>query len=543
MLKKIAVFYFIFMITLILWTPAVLAADRIILKNVIGKKGTGGGALNSLSDIYFDNKGNIFAADSSNHKIIKYNSDGKFLMEFGRYGADPGELDYPYQVAVDPNGNIFVEDYHDLNLITDPHGDSRSYYRVQKFAPNGDLLWSVGAPGKGNGEFGGSLPAIETDKEGNLYVLDRYNYRVQKFSPDGKFLTAFGRYGNKNGEFDSPSMLLVDDDFNIYVSDPGNFRIQKFDRKGKFILAFGQEGNNDGEFRAPYPSQIYFDQNRNLCAMTYFTFYTSGKRRYIKCLVQKFDLDGNFKRKLYAIERFYDDDTYYSLSYFLSDAADNLYLFQNRDKTLNQYQFRRVGINWAGMTKNYSIELRKPTEGNSYTYNSTTSTTENTRSLTGWNPKQTLSLNYEMDDLTNIYLSNDTSFTSLTGPRDEKTISGTTTWTSWEGTRTIFTNSTYLTLRRTFDKTKNKDVTYTLNYTYNDYTNRWAVKAPEINEPNNYSYLNTSANVDLSDFSDLEIGYNKNTSQYTYDYSKYSNYISIYDYPSDYAYMKYHVDF
>jgi len=543
MINKVIGFTVILLIMLSIGTVTANAADRLILKNVIGKKGAGGGALNSVADITFDRKGNIYVVDSSNYKIVIFNPSGKFLKELGKFGSDPGEINYPYKVAVDPDGNIFVLDYHDLSLVSDPKGDFRNYYRVQKFTPDGTLVWGIGSPGRGESEFNGSPSDIETDKQGNLYVLDRGNFRVQVFDPNGKFLLAFGRYGYKNGEFDYPAYLLIDNNSNIYVSDTSNYRIQKFDKNGKFILAFGKEGYEDGQFKYPYPAQIYFDRENYLCAMTSYSFYTSGKRRFIRCLVQKFDLNGNFKKKIYAVERFYDDDTGYSLSYFNSDAEDNLYLFHSRDKTLNQYQPRGAGINWASMGKNYYLELRKPTEGNNYNYQSATSTTENTRSLTGWNPRQTIYINYEQDDRTNIYLTNDLSLTLLTGPRDDMTIYPTTTnWTSWEGTRDIFSNNSYLQVRRVYDKTKNKDVTYTLGYNYSSYNYKWAAKAPEITEPSSYYTFYTNANVDLADFSDIELGYNKSYSQYSTD-SKYSNYKYTSDSPSDYVYLKYHTDF
>ncbi|MDD5382428.1 MAG: hypothetical protein PHH60_02100, partial [Candidatus Margulisbacteria bacterium] len=89
---------------------------------------------------------------------------------------------------------------------------------------------------------------------------------------------------------------------------------------------------------------------------------------------------------------------------------------------------------------------------------------------------------------------------------------------------------------------KNKDVTYTLGYNYSDYNYKWAVKAPEMIDLSNYSTLYTNANIDLSDFTELEIGYNKYTDQSDTD-SKYSNYTSSYGYPSNYVYMKYHANF
>ena len=483
----------------------------------------------------------FFWINYSNHKIIKYNSKGKFVLEFGNFGANPGQIAWPYKVASDSQGNIFVVDYHDISLVSNMK-DLRSYYRVQKFSPEGKFIWSIGAPGKRNGEFNGSPSDIAADDDGNLYVLDRGNFRIQKFSPSGKFLLAFGQYGNGKGQFDLPQSLLIDNNSNIYVSDSSNYRISKFDRSGKYLLSFGQEGYNDGEFKSPYPSQIYFDKNKNICAMTSYSFYTSSKRRYIKCLVQKFDQNGKFKKKLYAMDRYYDDDTTYYLTYYTSDHEDNLYLFHSRDKSINKYAIKGAAINWASMSKDYYLEMRKPTEGYNNVTLYTTATYENTRSLSGWNPTQSIYLNYEQDDTTNIYLSNSLSATLLTGLRDDRTITTSTAWASWEGTRDIFTTNTNLQVRKLFDKTKNKDITYNIGFNSSYYNYKWTTKAPQITEPSTYSSLYTNANIDVGDFSDLELGYNKSLNRYETD-SKYSNYMYFAEYPSDYIYLKYHNNF
>ena len=88
------------------------------------------------------------------------------------------------------------------------------------------LKWGVKS-GTGNGQF--NFPyGVATDGSGNVYVSDTNNNRVQKFDASGTFLTAWGSYGSGDGQFVYPSGVATDGSGNVYVVDTGNDRIQKF---------------------------------------------------------------------------------------------------------------------------------------------------------------------------------------------------------------------------------------------------------------------------------------------------------------------------
>ena len=46
----------------------------------------------------------LYVADSCNHRIEVFSSDGKFLRAYGKPGRGPGELSYPYDICVDSAG-------------------------------------------------------------------------------------------------------------------------------------------------------------------------------------------------------------------------------------------------------------------------------------------------------------------------------------------------------------------------------------------------------------------------------------------------------
>ena len=84
-----------------------------------------------------------------------------------------------------------------------------------------------GSQGSGDGEF--QYPfGVAVDNSGNVYVADAYNRRIQKFDSNGVFLTKWGSEGSGDGEFLYPYDAAVDNSGNVYVADTFSHRIQKF---------------------------------------------------------------------------------------------------------------------------------------------------------------------------------------------------------------------------------------------------------------------------------------------------------------------------
>ncbi len=73
---------------------------------------------------------------------------------------------------------------------------------------------------------------IAVDKNGNIYVLDTKNARIQEFSPEGRYLSTIGRKGRGPGEFMLPDGLDIDREGGLVVSDAAQERIQVFPPKG-----------------------------------------------------------------------------------------------------------------------------------------------------------------------------------------------------------------------------------------------------------------------------------------------------------------------
>lgn len=130
--------------------------------------------------IRIDRAGNIWTSNISSHTIRKYNPEGKLLLtlgEPGHAGADHGHFDKPTDMVVMPGGDIFV---------TDGYGNRR----VVHFDANGKYLNEWGKAGAEPGQF--ALPhSIVADSHERLYVADRENARIQVFDTKGKLLAVW----------------------------------------------------------------------------------------------------------------------------------------------------------------------------------------------------------------------------------------------------------------------------------------------------------------------------------------------------------------
>ncbi len=138
--------------------------------------------------VRFDPQGNIWIADAGGHVVVKMNPQGRVLMQLGRKGVPGtgrGNFNMPTDVAFAPNGDFFV---------TDGYGNTR----VVKFSSDGRYLLEWGTRGSGPGEF--MLPhGVVMDAQGKVYVSDRENRRIEIFDANGKFLSQWANVGGFSG--------------------------------------------------------------------------------------------------------------------------------------------------------------------------------------------------------------------------------------------------------------------------------------------------------------------------------------------------------
>lgn len=219
-----------------------------------------------------DGDGNIYVTDTGNHRVCVFNANGRFQYSFGEFGASfpppgtpvswkPGRFSFPYGIAVDEDGNIYVGD-----VVNN---------KIQKFAAGGRSLdWFPKVPPQGKPEAQVSPLDIEVYK-GKLYVCDALFNNIAVFNTDGKYLYRLGQAGRKEGQFDNPTGIAIDKkDGTIYVSDKFNVTLTAMTQKGKVKWVVGKVPQRMGETKREFglPAGVGIDQKGNVYVVDAFHF-------------------------------------------------------------------------------------------------------------------------------------------------------------------------------------------------------------------------------------------------------------------------------
>ena len=133
-----------------------------------GIAGSGAGQFNAPRGIAVSGAGNVWVADSANHRIEEFKENGEYVKSVGSNGTGNGQFTEPDSITIDASGNLWVSD-----------GTSN---RIQKFTSSGEYLTSMGIKGTGPGQFEGPW-GIAITASGNMYIADAKNNRVQRWVP------------------------------------------------------------------------------------------------------------------------------------------------------------------------------------------------------------------------------------------------------------------------------------------------------------------------------------------------------------------------
>jgi hypothetical protein len=183
---------------------------KLVLK--LGEKGVAGddhGHFNLPAGMAFLPDGSFLIADGyKNTRIVKFDKDGKFLMEFGAKGTGPGQFNLVHSVAVDSQKHIYVAD--------------RGNNRVQIFDENGKYLdeWdNIRSP---------AFLMVSADNK-SLWLSSNSEDRLGKFDMNGMLQTEYGAKGNNfPGALDDLHYFTVDGNGTLYIADSFNNRVQKW---------------------------------------------------------------------------------------------------------------------------------------------------------------------------------------------------------------------------------------------------------------------------------------------------------------------------
>lgn len=170
--------------------------------------------LRQPTGIAFDAPGRrLFVADTAQHHVVVFGSDGRMIARIGQRGQADGEFNYPTYLCLASDGTLYVTD--SLN------------FRLQAFDARGGFVSGFGRQGDGAGDAA-RQKGVATDHHGHIYVVDALFHAFQIFDPGGRLLLAVGERGQDRGEFWLPTGIFIDtgDGDTIYVADSYNRRVQ-----------------------------------------------------------------------------------------------------------------------------------------------------------------------------------------------------------------------------------------------------------------------------------------------------------------------------
>jgi uncharacterized protein (TIGR03437 family) len=231
-----------------------------------------------------DGSGNLFIAEAGKHRIRQVSPDGTIrtiagneLPGFSGDGvlAITASINKPHSVAVDSAGNLFLAD-------TENH-------RIRKVSPDGNIQTVVGSGSRGS--FGDGGPAtnaflwqpvdIAVDRDGNMFIADSEINRIRKVSVDRTIQTVagsglFGFTGDNrpatSASLNRPRSVAVDSAGNLFIADTQNVRIRKVNRSDGIIqtvagngeCCFWKDGVPATEAVLARPEKIAVDAEGNL---------------------------------------------------------------------------------------------------------------------------------------------------------------------------------------------------------------------------------------------------------------------------------------
>lgn len=230
--------------------------------------------------VYVDHKDNVWIAGSQTRvaedgsppdgMVLKFDRNGKFLLQIGERGPSQGSLDTtrlgaPAAVAVDPAANeVYVADGYVNHRVIVYDADTGKFKRQWGAygEPPTDAAIGPYDPGAPPARQFRLVHCVRIANDGLVYVCDRLNDRLQVFRKDGTFVKEhfYETATRGTGSVNSVSLWPDAQQTFLLMNDPGNIQWVLARRStGEVLSRFGSFGMYGGEFHRTHQMEFGLD--------------------------------------------------------------------------------------------------------------------------------------------------------------------------------------------------------------------------------------------------------------------------------------------
>ena len=207
-------------------------------------------SLSTPVGVTLDREGNLYFVEQSSRRVRRVDANtGRIatVAGSGRTGfsgdggpATEAAFEVPFDVAVDRRGNLFIAD--------------TGNHRIRRVDAGTGLISTYAGDGKGRfgGDGGPAAKAslydpfsVALDRSGNLYIADRGNHRIRRVGARNRVITTVAGNGQRGLSGDGgparrasladPFDVAVDRRGNLYIADTGNKRVRRVNARNKRI--------------------------------------------------------------------------------------------------------------------------------------------------------------------------------------------------------------------------------------------------------------------------------------------------------------------
>jgi hypothetical protein len=229
--------------------------------------------VNYVQGVAVDAIGNVFLADSANHRIRKVDAAGIIVTVAGTgdpgFSGDGGQatearLDSPADVAVGPGGALYIADWLNRRIRrVDSSGVITTV--AGRAVPNDPVSSTLDTAGVSIGDGGPATAAslsyplgVAVDDVGAIYISDTGHNRIRRVDPLSGVITSVAGFGlpwvpylpialgdggpATRATLNLPGDVTLDGQGNIFIADRFNYRVRKVDAVSQIITTVAGNG-------------------------------------------------------------------------------------------------------------------------------------------------------------------------------------------------------------------------------------------------------------------------------------------------------------